>query len=151
MKRVDLSDLLAGLPRSGNLTVETARRLAHEILDACEAVEPAEDESEWERVAARQMVEMAAERQEEVEARRANLGGAKAARRREETDQAWRSEVMRMGLELREPSPHHLQVTRGGKVFAEWWPSRGTTMHAHQRGPRCADSSAFVRWLRSLQ
>lgn len=152
-KHVDLSHLVKEPPLSATMTVEVARRLAHDILDACERVDPTEEESEWERYAARQDAEFVVEKIEEMEADRARIVADRQQRRRgaaKVDDQAWRSEVMRMGLGLREPTPHCVQVMRSGKVFAEWWPGKGTTMHQQKRGPRCMDSAAFVRWLRTL-
>jgi len=149
-KYVDLRDLLAG---AGFMTTSAARRLAHDMLDACEAVDPTEEEGEWERHAAQQDREYLAEREAEMDAEHERLVAQRQAGRRAAAgvdEQAWRSEVMRMGFEVREPSPHHVQVRRSGKVLAEWWPSKGTTMSAQQRGPRCADAAAFLRWLRGL-
>jgi hypothetical protein len=52
-------------------------------------------------------------------------------------------------LTVHMPSPHHVQVrTADGKVFAEWWPSKGTTMMDQQRGPRCRTAEDVVAWLR---
>lgn len=145
-KYVDLTDLVAGLRPGVGMAVADARLLAEAILDRCDAVDPIEEESEWERFAAVQDREALAEREREMEAALQSWNRSSTG----VDDQAWRSEVMRMGLAVREPSPHHVQVMRGGKVLAEWWPSRGTTMHRQARGPRCSDSSAFLRWLRTL-
>lgn len=153
MKHVDLSHLVKEPPLSATMTVEAARRLAHDILDACERVDPTEEESEWERYAARQDAEFVAGKIEEMETDHAKIVAERHARRRSAAkvdDQAWRSEVMRMGLEIREPSPYSVQAMRGNKVFAEWWPSKGTTMHQQKRGPRCIDSAALVRWISTL-
>ncbi len=46
MKHVDLSHLVKEPPLSATMTGEAARRLAHDILDACERVDPAEGEEE---------------------------------------------------------------------------------------------------------
>jgi hypothetical protein len=154
VKHVQLGDLLAGLSRSGTVTVSAARALARDILDLCESVDPTEEESEWERYAAQQDRDTLAEREAEMEADHDRLVNERQAVRMAATganDQRWRSEVMRMGLDLREPTPHVIQVMKAGKVHAEWWPTKGTTMHRQQRGPRCVDSAAFVRWLRTLQ
>lgn len=55
-----------------------------------------------------------------------------------------------MGLRLSAPSPHHLQIRQDGKVFAEWWPSKGTTRMDGRNGPRCRDVAALIRWLKSV-
>jgi hypothetical protein len=127
VKHVQLGDLLAGLSRSGTVTVSAARALARDILDLCESVDPTEEESEWERYAVQQNKEFLAEVEREMGAV-APLGGDRAMRRREElaqvNDQRWRSEVMRMGLDLREPTPHLIQVMKAGEVHAEWWPAK---------------------------
>ncbi len=140
------------------MTTSAARALAHDILDRCEAVDPTEEEGEWERhaecvdreelagvVSEAALAFMKADGSRLVNERQAARLAAAGA-----NDQRWRSEVMRMGFDLREPTPHLIQAMRGGKVFAEWWPSKGTTMHAQKRGPRCADAAAFLRWLRTL-
>lgn len=153
MKHVDLSHLVKEPPLSATMTIEAARRLAHDILDACERVDPTEEEeeeSEWERYAARQQAEFASECEEEMETERAADRPSRRRARAKVDEQAWRSEVVRMGLTIREPTPHCVQVMRGGKVFAQWWPGKGSTMHAYRRGLRCMDSAAFVRWLRTL-
>jgi hypothetical protein len=157
-KLVSIHDLIAAVPHDGvGVTPDDARQIAYAILDRCEAVDPTEEESEWERVAAAQdrewLAEKEAEMEAEMEADHARLvNGRQAARMAAAgaNDQRWRSEVMRMGLDLREPTPHLVQVMKAGKVHAEWWPTKGTTMHRQQRGPRCGDSAAFLRWLRTL-
>lgn len=53
------------------------------------------------------------------------------------------------GLTVTTPSPHHVQVRQDGKVLAEWWPSKGTTMSNQKRGPVCRTTADFVEWLRS--
>jgi hypothetical protein len=53
-----------------------------------------------------------------------------------------------MGLEVRNPSPHHVQVMQDGKVLAEWWPSKGTTMMDGKRGPRCRTGEDLIAWLK---
>lgn len=135
MKYVDLTDLVSDLRPGVGVAVNKARMLAESILDRCEAVDPTEEESEWERAVTRE--------QDEAAIAAMNRSAARA------DHQAWRSEVMRMGLEIREPSAYHVQVVGRG-LHVDWWPSRGTTMHKQQRGPRCADAAAFVRWLRTL-
>lgn len=126
------------------MTTSAARSLANDILDACEAVDPTEEESEWERYAANQAREAADIEMREVEAKRGptvDLGAlAKAIH----------AALGSRGLAVRQPSPHCIQVMQGRKVFAEWWPSKGTTMHAQKRGPVCRDASSVVRWLRTL-
>lgn len=143
-KYVNLEDLLSGLPRSGAMTTSAARALAHDILDACEAVDPTEEESEWERHAANQARETADIEMREVEINRGPTVDPGALAK------AIHAALGSRGLAIRQPSPHCIQVMQGRKVFAEWWPGKGTTMHRQARGPRCADSGAFVRWLRTL-
>lgn len=53
------------------------------------------------------------------------------------------------GLKLSAPSPHHLQVRQDGAVFAEWWPSKGTTRMDGKPGPRCRTVAEFIDWLQS--
>lgn len=55
-----------------------------------------------------------------------------------------------MGLRLSAPSPHHLQIRQDGKVFAEWWPSKGTTRMDGANGPKCRSVAALIRWLKSV-
>lgn len=38
----------------------------------------------------------------------------------------------------------HAQAIFCGKVIAQWWPSRGSTMVGQRKGPRCATASDFV-------
>ena len=54
-----------------------------------------------------------------------------------------------MGLDVRNPSPHHVQLMQDGKVFADWWPSKGTTMMDGQRGPRCRTGEDLIAWLKT--
>ena len=53
-------------------------------------------------------------------------------------------------LSVRTPSPHQVQVMQDGKVFADWWPSKGTTMADGKRGPKCKTAAQVVEWLRDL-
>ncbi|HRS17740.1 MAG TPA: hypothetical protein P5234_16000 [Thermoanaerobaculaceae bacterium] len=53
------------------------------------------------------------------------------------------------GLRVSAPSPHHLQVRKGGEVVAEWWPGRGTTRAGGRRGRRCREVADFIRWIKS--
>lgn len=142
-KYVQLQDLLAGLPQSGNMTTTAARRLAHDIIDACEAVDPTEEESEWERYAAQQAREMVAETTQAGPAPTSEADPGELAK-------AINAGLGSRGLAVRKPSPHCLQVMQGHKVFAEWWPSRGTTRANNQRGPKCYGYDDVVRWLRTL-
>lgn len=48
------------------------------------------------------------------------------------------------------PSQYHVQVREDGKVVAEWWPSKGTTMAGGRRGPRCHTESDVVEWMKML-
>ena len=48
------------------------------------------------------------------------------------------------------PSEHHLQLRQDGKVFAEWWPSKGTTMTEGRRGRRCRTVAEFIDWLNTI-
>lgn len=52
-------------------------------------------------------------------------------------------------VEVRRPSVHHVQLRQDGKVFADWWPSKGTTMRDGKRGPKCKDSAALMAWLKT--
>jgi hypothetical protein len=53
-------------------------------------------------------------------------------------------------LTVRMPSAHQIQVMQDGKVFADWWPSKGTTMADGVRGPRCKNAAQVVAWLKDL-
>ena len=48
------------------------------------------------------------------------------------------------------PSQYHVQVREDGKVVAEWWPSKGTTMAGGRRGPRCRTEGDVVAWMKML-
>lgn len=143
MKHVDMNNLLPSGRLPSSMTTTAARQLAHDILDACEAVDPTEEESEWERHAAQQAREMAAEAQRGPTVVAGNVEPAALAR-------AITAAVGSRGLSVRQPTPHLFQVMQGRKVFAEWWPSRGTTRANGQPGPRCMDEARFVKWLRTL-
>ena len=54
------------------------------------------------------------------------------------------------GFTVRTPSPHQVQVMQDGAVFADWWPSKGTTMVDGVRGPKCKTPAEVERWLVSL-
>lgn len=118
------------------LTPEEARQLACEVCDAADEVDPQEEASEWERHAE----EQAAPLVPALSNVPTPAGLAKAIH----------AAMPGQGLAVRQPSPHHFQVMRGSKVFAEWWPSRGTTRAAGQPGPKCRDVARLVAWLRSL-
>ncbi len=53
-------------------------------------------------------------------------------------------------LTVRVPSAHQVQVMQDGKVFADWWPGKGTTMADGVRGPKCKNAAQIVAWLRDL-
>lgn len=53
-------------------------------------------------------------------------------------------------LTVRTPSAHQIQVMQDGKVFADWWPGKGTTMADGKRGPKCKNAAQVVAWLRDL-
>ncbi len=55
-----------------------------------------------------------------------------------------------IGLTIMRPSPHAVQFRRNGKVLAEWWPGKGTTMANGRRGPVCKDGDELVGWLESF-
>jgi hypothetical protein len=56
-----------------------------------------------------------------------------------------------MGLTVvRTMNGTHVQLREGGKVFADWWPSKGTTIKDGKRGPVCADGEDLIAWLRSV-
>lgn len=52
--------------------------------------------------------------------------------------------------QLREPTPYCNQIIIDGKVFAEWWPKKGTTMYKGIRGKICSDYEEFLEWLKTL-
>ncbi len=43
-----------------------------------------------------------------------------------------------------------LQVLQNGKVFAEWWPKKGTTMADGKRGKICKTNEEFLNWLKEV-
>lgn len=45
---------------------------------------------------------------------------------------------------------HHVQAIRGGKVVAQWWPSRGKTMSGAARGRRCKSAADFERMVAEI-
>ena len=53
-------------------------------------------------------------------------------------------------LTVRTPSAHQIQVMQDDKVFADWWPSKGTTMADGVRGPKCKHAADVVAWLKSV-
>lgn len=48
-------------------------------------------------------------------------------------------------LSIRTPSPHQVQVMQDGKVLADWWPGKGTTMMDGKRGPKCKTAAQVIR------
>lgn len=54
------------------------------------------------------------------------------------------------GLVASRPSPHHVQLRQDSKVFAEWWPSKGTTVSNGKRGPVCRTVAELIDWLKGL-
>ena len=54
------------------------------------------------------------------------------------------------GLVASRPSAHHVQLRQDGKVFAEWWPSKGTTLSDGKRGPVCRTVAELIDWLKGL-
>ena len=55
-----------------------------------------------------------------------------------------------LGLQVRRPKDNHVQFMQDGKVLAEWWPSKGTTMMDGKRGPVCATGEDVVAWLKHV-
>ncbi len=55
-----------------------------------------------------------------------------------------------MDLQILRPSAHHVQFRMDGKVLADWWPSKGTTMINGQRGPLCETGEEVLAWLKTL-
>lgn len=55
-----------------------------------------------------------------------------------------------LGLQVRRPIPNHVQFLQDGKVFAEWWPSKGTTRTPDGRGPICATGEDVLAWLKTM-
>jgi hypothetical protein len=56
-----------------------------------------------------------------------------------------------MGLTvIRTMNGTHVQLREDGKAFADWWPSKGTTMKDGKRGPVCATGEDLIAWLRSV-
>jgi len=53
-------------------------------------------------------------------------------------------------LIVRTPSAHQIQVMQDGKVFADWWPSKGTTMADGVRGPKCKTAAEVVAWMKTV-
>jgi hypothetical protein len=62
---------------------------------------------------------------------------------------AWETAAADMGLTIRRPSDQHVQFMQDGKVLADWWPSKGTTMMDGKRGPRCRIGESVVAWLKT--
>jgi nitrous oxide reductase accessory protein NosL len=54
-----------------------------------------------------------------------------------------------LGLQVRRPKDNHVQFMQDGKVLAEWWPSKGTTMMDGKRGPMCTTGEDVVAWLKN--
>jgi len=64
---------------------------------------------------------------------------------------SWEQEAIEdMDLHVMRPSEHQVQFRQEGKVLADWWPSKGTTMSGGKRGPVCKTGDAVVAWLKSL-
>jgi hypothetical protein len=55
-----------------------------------------------------------------------------------------------LGLQIRRPVLNHVQFMKDGAVFAEWWPSSGTTRMDGRRGPHCAAGEDVVAWLKRV-
>lgn len=56
-----------------------------------------------------------------------------------------------LGLHVRRHANNaHIQFIQDGKVLADWWPSKGTTMMDGRRGPICATGEDVVAWLKSV-
>lgn len=143
--KIDVCAIIGEIDDQTSAGVEDVRRVAYALLDLCEAADPTEEESEWERCAAQQSREMAAETQEAERAPTVTPGIDPGALAR-----AIHAALGSRGLSVRKPSQHHVQIMSGRKVFAEWWPSRGTTRANGQAGPRCRDEVRLVAWLRTL-
>lgn len=55
-----------------------------------------------------------------------------------------------LGLQVLRPSTHQIQFRLNGKVHADWWPGKGTTLSDNERGPICKTGEEVLEWLRSL-
>lgn len=129
------------------LSPAEAREFATALLDAAEEIDPCDEDdepSQW---------EIQLEAEQRAYARRHEAELARKIDARSLLAQL-AAEVRRLpgGLSVRQPAAYHLQVMRGGRVFADWWPSKGTTRAARAvaAGPKCHDVAALVRWLREL-
>jgi len=62
----------------------------------------------------------------------------------------WEEQAADMGLDIRRPSDHQVQFKQDGKVIADWWPSKGTTIMDGKRGPWCRTGEDVIAWLRLI-
>lgn len=67
----------------------------------------------------------------------------------------WREEATDMtdglGLQILDLNGGtHVQFVQDGKVLANWYPSKGTTVMGNLRGPRCITGEDVVTWLKGL-
>ncbi len=85
-----------------------------------------------------------AQREEAQERRRARL------EKLEQERAVVVSRLRELGVELVFRSEYHCHLVRGGRVLAQWWPSTGTTRLGEERGQRCQDGAALVRWIRKV-
>lgn len=63
---------------------------------------------------------------------------------------SWEEQAADMGLTLRRPIENHVQFMQDGKVHAEWWPSKGTTLMDGKRGLWCRTGDDVIAWLKSV-
>jgi hypothetical protein len=67
----------------------------------------------------------------------------------------WREEATSaldgLGLEVVDHNAgSHVQFRQDGKVLAEWWPNKGTTMMDGKRGPMCRTGEDVVAWMKTM-
>ena len=63
----------------------------------------------------------------------------------------WLNDVCEMGLDvLRFNDGKHVQFMQDGKVLADWWPGKGTTMMDGKRGPACMRGEDVIAWLKTV-
>jgi len=67
----------------------------------------------------------------------------------------WREEATSvldgLGLEVVDHNGgSHVQFRQDGKVLADWWPGKGTTMMDGKRGPACVTGEDVVAWIKSV-
>ena len=67
----------------------------------------------------------------------------------------WREEATDMkdglGLQVRDLNGGtHVQFVQDGKVLANWYPSKGTTVMGNLRGPLCITGEDVLAWLKAV-